>query len=264
MSPPRILAIAGSDSGGGAGLQADIKTITMLGGYAMTAVTAVTAQDTTAVHRIDALPIPAVLAQLDACLDDIGVDAIKTGMLGRPKLIRAIFDRIADLDVPVVVDPVLVATSGDRLVGDDAVQAIIKFALPRATVVTPNLPELALLAGEEIDDEAALVDVAHRFANTHGVAVLAKGGHLIGDELLDVLATPDGEAVWYASERIDTRHTHGTGCTLASAVATDLGRGLSLPDATEHARDYVRQAILAAPGFGKGNGPLGHGWPLVR
>ncbi|MGB3723969.1 MAG: bifunctional hydroxymethylpyrimidine kinase/phosphomethylpyrimidine kinase [Pacificimonas sp.] len=262
--PPRILAIAGSDSSGGAGIQADIKSITMTGGYAMTAITAVTAQNTVGVQRIDALPIASVTAQIASCLDDIGVDAVKTGMLGNPRMIRAVFSAISGLGVPVIVDPVMVATSGDRLVGDDALGALRRIALPAATVLTPNIPELALLDGEEIDDVDTMVAAATRLARDYNITVLAKGGHLISDRLTDVLVRADGEIARVEEGRIDTESTHGTGCSLASALASHLAQGADIETAFTNACAYVRRAIADAPTLGRGHGPLAHGWPLTE
>jgi hydroxymethylpyrimidine/phosphomethylpyrimidine kinase len=243
-APPRILAIAGSDSSGGAGIQADIKTITMLGGYAMTAVTAVTAQNTTGVQAIEALSSDMVAAQIDACVSDIGVDAVKIGMLGSAEIADAVADRLQALTLPIVFDPVMVATSGSPL-ADEATVAAFERLMALATLTTPNVAELAALGGREAMDE-------------RGIAYLAKGGDADGDEIADVLVRPgEADVVWSAS-RIDTRHTHGTGCTLSSAIATGLARGLPLENVIAGARDFVRAALVAAPGFGSGNGPMGH------
>ncbi len=241
--PPRILTIAGSDSSGGAGIQADIRTITLLGGYAMTAITAVTAQDTTGVHAIEVVDAQLVAAQIDACLGDIGVDAVKIGMLGSPAIAALVAERLAALAVPVVFDPVMVATSG-AVLADAATLAAFESLIALATLVTPNLPELAALGGE-----AALAGRAR--------AVLVKGGHGAGEVLVDRLVTRAGEQACWQDARIQTRHTHGTGCTLAAAIATGLGAGMALPEAIAWARRHVRAAILAAPGYGQGNGPLG-------
>lgn len=242
-APPRILVIAGSDSSGGAGIQADIKTVTMLGGYAMTAITALTAQNTLGVTRVDPVDPAMVVAQIDACVSDIGVDAVKIGMLGSAEIAHDIAERLEALAVPVVFDPVMVATSGAAL-ADDATIAAFRRLMARATLVTPNLPELAALGGLEVVRQQAL-------------AVLVKGGHGEGDEVIDTLVTADGEQRFVAP-RIETRHTHGTGCTLASAIATGLGRGEPLLQSIEHAIGFVRAALLNAPGFGGGHGPLGH------
>lgn len=242
--PPRILAIAGSDSGGGAGIQADIKTITMLGGYAMTAITALTAQDTTGVHLVEAVSPAMVAAQIDACVGDLGVDAVKIGMLGSPAIAAVVAQRLERLCVPVVFDPVMIATSGAALADADTIAAFEQL-MALAALTTPNVPELAALGGD-----AAL--------RARGIAWLAKGGDAEGPEVTDRLAVPGAADVVWTAPRIATRHTHGTGCTLSSAIATHLARGLSLADAVAEGRQFVRAALLAAPGFGLGNGPLGH------
>ncbi|CAM3233242.1 Bifunctional hydroxymethylpyrimidine kinase/phosphomethylpyrimidine kinase [Sphingomonas antarctica] len=248
---PRILIIAGSDSGGGAGIQADIKTVTMLGGHAMTAITALTAQNTLGVDSILPVAPDFVIAQIDACLNDIGADAIKIGMLGSVEVAHAVAERLADVDLPIVFDPVMVATSGAELADDATVEAFDRL-LRIATIATPNLPELAELSSGEDEVGAALALVAAR-----GCAVLIKGGHGGEDPIADVLVETDNITTWQGS-RIDTRHSHGTGCTLASAIAVFLARGATLPQAVDRARDFVRQALRSAPGLGKGAGPMGH------
>ena len=250
---PRILIIAGSDSGGGAGIQADIKTVTMLGGHAMTAITAVTAQNTLGVDAVHAIPTDIVIAQIDAVVSDIWVDAIKIGMIGSAQTAAAVADYLSLLpsrnrkpgegEVPVVFDPVMVATSGSTL-ADAATITAFERLIALATIVTPNLPELEALGGE-----AAL---------TGRATVLIKGGHASDDILTDRLVDATGERARWSDLRIDTRHTHGTGCTLASAIAVGLAEGMSLPDAITRARAFVRSALLAAPCFGAGNGPMGH------
>jgi hydroxymethylpyrimidine/phosphomethylpyrimidine kinase len=244
MRPPRILAIAGSDSSGGAGIQADIKTITMLGGYAMTAITAVTAQNTTGVAAVEVLSPGLVAAQIDACVSDIGVDAIKIGMLGSADIAAIVADRLEAHAVAVVFDPVMVATSGAEL-ADPATIAAFERLMKLATLTTPNVAELVALGGSE-----AMV--------RRGIAYLAKGGDAEGERVDDVLTVPGQEPLAMSAPRIVTRHTHGTGCTLSSAIATYLGRGLPLAEAVDRARGFVRSALRAAPGFGAGNGPLGH------
>lgn len=244
MSPPRVLSIAGSDSSGGAGIQADIKTITVLGGYAMTAITAVTAQNTGGVSAVEALSPAMIGAQIDACLDDIGADAIKIGMLGSAAIAGIVADRLERVDVPVVFDPVMVATSGAALADADTIAAFERL-MRLATLTTPNVPELIALGG-------------HAGMAARGVAYLAKGGDAEGERIEDVLCVPGREPLVMASARIATRHTHGTGCTLSSAIATYLARGLPLPEAVDRARGFVRSALRAAPGFGAGAGPLGH------
>jgi len=240
----RVLVIAGSDSGGGAGIQADIKAVSALGGHAMTAITAITAQNTMGVSAVHPVPAGMVVAQMDAVLSDIGVDAVKIGMIGSAQTAHAVADRLEGLtDVPIVFDPVMVATSGSSL-ADDATIAAFERLMAVATLTTPNLPELAALGGEE----AVLSKTA---------ALLIKGGHGEGDVLIDRLVERDGAGHVWQDARIDTAHTHGTGCTLASAIATGLGQGMTLPDAIGRARRYVRAALSAAPGLGKGHGPMG-------
>ena len=259
---PRILIVAGSDSSGGAGIQADIKTVTMLGGYAATAVTAVTVQNTLGVGDVFAVPPEVVAAQMRAVIDDIGVDAVKLGMLGSAGTIAAVAEVLCGLTVPIVLDPVMVAKGGARLLDDDAVAALMAL-LPLAAIVTPNTPELAAMAEVEIEDEGDALLAAQEMLGRGARAVLAKGGHLAGDEVADWLVTRNGHAR-FASPRIVTRHTHGTGCTLASAIAVGLGRGEALADAVAAAQAYVVGAIAHAPGFGAGHGPLGHNWSLAR
>lgn len=256
-APPRILAIAGSDSSGGAGIQADIKTITMLGGYAMSAITAVTAQNTSEVAGIETVSPELVAAQIDACLTDIGADAIKIGMLGTAEIANVVAERLENVDIPIVFDPVMVATSGSEL-ADAATVAAFGRLMRIATLVTPNLPELAALAGKEVESADEIVDAAEFLAQHYGCAVLAKGGHAAGERIRDILYDPHGRAASFEDPRIDTRHTHGTGCTLSSAIATLLGHGQPLEHSVKLARQFVRKALEAAPGFGSGQGPLGH------
>ncbi|MBW8755703.1 MAG: bifunctional hydroxymethylpyrimidine kinase/phosphomethylpyrimidine kinase [Sphingomonadales bacterium] len=242
--PPRILSIAGSDSSGGAGIQADIKTITMLGGYAMTAITAVTAQDTLGVSAIEALSPELVGAQIDASTGDIGVDAVKIGMLGSPAIAAVVAERLEALAVPVVFDPVMIATSGSIL-ADAATIAGFERLMALATLTTPNVAELAALGGD-----AAMA--------ARGVTYLAKGGDAESDLIEDRLVVPGQDPVVWQASRIVTRHNHGTGCTLSSAIATLLGKGLPLEKAITEGRQFVRAALAAAPRFGHGHGPLGH------
>jgi hydroxymethylpyrimidine/phosphomethylpyrimidine kinase len=244
-TPSRILTIAGSDSSGGAGIQADIKTITVLGGYAMSAITAITAQNTLGVTAVEVLSAAMVAAQIDACIGDIGVDAVKIGMLGSPMIAAVVAERLEGLQVPVVFDPVMIATSGAALADAETIAAFERL-MQLATLTTPNVAELAALGGHE-----AMI--------ARGVAYLAKGGDAEGERVDDILMLPGEEPHVMSGSRIHTRHTHGTGCTLASAIATYLGRGLALPEAVDRARLFVRSALRAAPGFGAGNGPLGHG-----
>jgi len=241
---PRILIIAGSDSGGGAGIQADIKTVTMLGGHAMTAITAITAQNTLGVQAVHAIPTDMVLAQIASVAGDIGIDAVKIGMIGSATTASAVADVLAPLGVPIVFDPVMIATSGS-LLADDATIAAFESLMAIATVTTPNLPEADALGGVEA-------------IRGHGCAVLLKGGHGAGDRITDTLIGADGTRTDWSDPRIDTRHTHGTGCTLASGIAAGLGAGLDLAAAIDRARRFVRAALVAAPGVGQGHGPMGH------
>lgn len=246
MSIARVLIIAGSDSGGGAGIQADIKTVTMLGGHAMTAITAITAQNTLGVQAVHPVPADMVIAQMDSVASDIGVDAVKIGMIGSTETAGAVADWLeAQRGLPVIFDPVMVATSGS-LLADAATISAFERLMRVATVVTPNIPELAALGGEPI---------AARF----GCHLLAKGGHGEGEMLTDRLLGPDGLIRAWSDPRIDTPHTHGTGCTLASAIATGLAQGLALEPAITQARQFVRVALRDAPGLGKGHGPLRQG-----
>jgi hydroxymethylpyrimidine/phosphomethylpyrimidine kinase len=242
--PPRILIVAGSDSGGGAGIQADIKTVTMLGGHAMTAITAITAQNTLGVQALMPVPAEMVVAQIDSVVSDIGVDAVKIGMIGSAETAHAVADRLELLAVPIVFDPVMVATSGAAL-ADAATIAAFDRLMRLASVVTPNLPELAALGGEE----AVL---------SHGCHLVAKGGHAEGNWIIDRLLSPSGPLRHIEAKRFETQDTHGTGCTLASALACGLGAGLPIERAFVQAIRFVRIAILEAPGLGEGNGPLGH------
>ena len=257
MSPPRILCVAGSDSSGGAGIQADIKTIAMLGGYAMTAITAVTAQNTLGVQGVETLAPGLVLAQVDSCLSDIGADAVKIGMLGSAEIARALATRLKSFAGAIVFDPVMVATSGAEL-ADAATIAGFAALMDIATLVTPNLPELGALTGMVLVDVEEIGEAAHRLAARHDTAVLAKGGHGAGARVTDLLVAPGGEAMVFDDARLPGEHTHGSGCTLSSAIATLLGHGQPLPHAVRLARQFVRAAIENAPGFGRGNGPLGH------
>ena len=271
---PRVLAIAGSDSGGGAGIQADIKTITMLGGHAMTAITAITAQNTLGVTGVMPVPTAMVLAQIDAVASDIGVDAVKIGMIGSAETAYAIAERLdpkrpGHEDAPpihVVFDPVMVATSGAVLADDETVAAF-EALMRRSTLITPNIPELELLTGLKIVDVATLGEAAYALAARIGVRVLAKGGHLPGEQVVDVLVHPKGQGLQWTDDRIETRHSHGTGCTLSSAIATGLAGRVSaagmldfiIRNAIQQARMYVRATLKAAPELGQGHGPMGHG-----
>lgn len=242
--PPRVLAVAGSDSSGGAGIQADIKAVTMLGGYAMTAITAVTAQNTRGVHAVHTHDAKLVGAQIDACVGDIGVDAVKIGMLGSAAIADCVADRLDGLNVPIVFDPVMVATSGAALADPETIAAFERL-MGMATLTTPNVAELKALGGPQA-------------LTTRGIAVFAKGGDAGDDAVTDRLYRPNMEAMEWSAPRIDTRHTHGTGCTVSSAIATFLAMGLTLPEAIAKARIFVRLALRDAPGFGAQAGPMGH------
>ena len=257
----RVLAIGGSDSGGGAGIQADIKTIAMLGGFAASAITAVTVQDTTGVHAIHPIPPDVVVAQARAVLDDIGADAIKTGMLGSAAVVEALADLFVGVTAPVVIDPVMAATTGAALLDEDAIQALRARLIPLAALLTPNAPEAARLTGLDVATIDDLRRAGQALLGMGAGAVLMKGGHVAGESVTDVLMTPTGETL-FVSDRIAARHTHGTGCTLASACATGLAQGLDLTAAVERAHAYVAEAIRQAPGLGRGDGPIDHGWPL--
>ena len=261
----RVLIVAGSDSGGGAGIQADIKTVTALGGFAMTAVTALTAQNTLGVHGVVGIDPAFIRQQIDVVVSDLGVDAIKTGMLHSRAVIETVAQAIDDLAPapPLVVDPVMVAKGGAPLLEDDAVATLRDLLLPLATVITPNLPEAGVLLGRDVSDFDSMEGAAQALLAFGPKASLLKGGHLEGDVVVDLLAAEGAPPVSWTAPKIDTMHTHGTGCTLASAVAAGLAQGMALEPAVSRARDYVREAILAAPGFGAGHGPLNHAHWIV-
>lgn len=255
----RVLIVAGSDSGGGAGIQADLKAVTALGAYGATAITALTAQSTRGVFGVHAAPPAFIAQQMELVLEDIGADAIKTGMLHSAEVIRVVrevIDRLAPA-VPLVVDPVMVAKGGARLLQPEAEGALRELLLPRAALLTPNLPEAEALLGERIEGVDAMRRAAEALLRMGPAAVLLKGGHAEGPAVVDVLRTAEGERL-FEDPRIETRATHGTGCTLASAIAAGLAQGLGLGDAVARARRYLRAAILSAPGLGGGHGPLDH------
>jgi hydroxymethylpyrimidine/phosphomethylpyrimidine kinase len=257
-----VLAIAGSDSGGGAGIQADLKTAAALGVHGMTAVTAVTAQNSLGVQGSWELPVEAVRAQIVSVVTDIGVDAVKTGMLASARLVEAVAAELAGLAVPIVVDPVGVSKHGDRLLEPAAAAVLRELLLPLATVVTPNLDEVALLTGVEVTDESGLWRAAEAMLSHGSRWVLVKGGHLPGDPV-DLLTDGDTEVV-LRTARADNRHTHGTGCTLASAIAAGLAAGLDVPAATRAGKDYVTGALAAGFALGGGIGPVDHAWRSRR
>ena len=261
----RVLIIAGSDSSGGAGVQADIKAVTALGGYAATAITAITVQNTQGVSAVHPVPLEILEGQINAVLSDIGADAVKTGMLGTAETIEAVIaalDRSADPAAPLIVDPVMVAASGARLIDEGAVAALRERLVPRAFLLTPNAPEAAALAGVTVEDMDGQREAADILLAQGARAVLVKGGHIGGGDVIDLLAMRNGVRV-FARPRIRTRHTHGTGCTLASATAALIAQGIPLDRAVEQAGDYLHEAIRRAPGFGKGAGPVHHGWTLT-
>jgi hydroxymethylpyrimidine/phosphomethylpyrimidine kinase len=259
MSTARILIIAGSDSGGGAGIQADIKTVTMLGGHAMTAITAVTAQNTMGVERIVPLPADLVVQQMASVAEDIGTDAIKIGMLGGHDISNAVANELKTgiYHTAIVFDPVMVATSGAHLADSRTIETMDRLAM-MSRLVTPNLTEMAVICGQEIIDSNHAEAEAKRYAERVGASVLVKGGHAEGALITDILVETDGTVTRWTGERIKTTSTHGTGCTLATAIATGLGQGMDLKSAIVRARQFVWAALLAAPGLGSGHGPMGH------
>jgi hydroxymethylpyrimidine/phosphomethylpyrimidine kinase len=259
---PRVLSIAGSDSGGGAGIQADLKTFSALGCYGMTAITAITAQNTQGVRAIHGVPPDTLKAQIDAVLKDIGADAVKIGMLHAPEMVRVVAQALRHFKLKnVVLDTVMVATSGDRLMAPQTVAVLVNELFPLAAVITPNLDEAELLLGRKIEGIADLEPAAHELLALGAQAVLLKGGHLAGDEVVDVLLQPGLPVLRLASARIPSRNVHGTGCTLSSAIAAHLALGLDLREAVSRAREYILGAIAAGAGVqtGHGHGPLNHG-----
>lgn len=271
MSEPkgRVLIIAGSDSGGGAGIQADIKTVTALGGYAMTAITAITVQNTLGVSNVHAVPPEIVREQIDAVMVDLNADAWKIGMLGSAAHVKAVceafyyaVEKIEGGGPPVILDPVMIAKGGASLLEEDAIQIIRDELMPCAAIVTPNAPEAEALTGVEVRDLDGQINAAEILVERLGAySALVKGGHIHGSTIRDVLLTREGYRV-FESPRIDTKATHGTGCTLASAIAAYMAQGVEIDRAVEKAREYLMQAIRAAPGFGQGHQPLGHNWPF--
>ncbi len=261
----RVLIVAGSDSGGGAGIQADIKTVTALGGYAATAISALTAQDTHTVHAIHEVPTAFVAQQMEVVLNDIGADAIKTGMLHSPAMIWTVVDVLSRLapDVPLVVDPVMAAKGGAPLVQPETVDVIRSKLLPRATIITPNIPEAELLWGKPITGPRDVQEAGRALLELGAKAVLMKGGHLEGKAVVDLLVT-EKRTGRLETARIQSTSTHGTGCTLASGIATGLAQGLALEAAVRRAREYLLEAIRSAPGYGGGHGPLNHAHPLEK
>lgn len=260
---PRVLSIAGSDSGGGAGIQADLKTIAALGCFGMTAITALTAQNTRGVRSIHAVPLPILRDQIDAVVEDIGVDAVKIGMLHSADTVREVAGGLRRHGLrTVVLDPVMIATSGAVLIDSEAVDVLVRELFPLATVVTPNLDEAALLVQQPLRDEAGMEVAARRLLDMGAHAVLLKGGHLAGDTVSDLLLARGAAPLWMRGARIETPNTHGTGCTLSSAIAAHLALGAALPQAVQQARAFVRGALEAGAAVrtGAGSGPLNHGF----
>ncbi|MEM7656516.1 MAG: bifunctional hydroxymethylpyrimidine kinase/phosphomethylpyrimidine kinase [Bacteroidota bacterium] len=266
FSYPKVLSIAGSDSGGGAGIQADLKAISANQGYGMTAITALTAQNTVGVRSIHPVPIQMLQEQIAAVAEDIGADAVKIGMLHASEVIEAVAASLQRYSLgPVILDPVMVATSGDPLLEPSAIHSLKEILIPIAELITPNLPEAALLLGRQAIEKSELLPAAKQLHEQFGVSVLLKGGHLSGEELIDVWVSSDGTQVLsFPSSRIDTPNTHGTGCTLSSAIATFRARGFDLPMAVEKGLAYVHQAIVAGKDrpLGQGHGPVHHFHPF--
>ena len=261
MKLKTALTIAGSDSSGGAGIQADIKTMTMNGVYAMSAITALTAQNTTGVRAIQESTPEFLAQQIDAVFEDIRPDAVKIGMVASSELIRVIANRLRYYHATnIVVDPVMVATSGSALMKTDAVQTLTNELLPLAAVVTPNIPEAQVLSGLTIESRADMETAAKMIGDSHGCAVLLKGGHSISDA--NDLLYADGEMEWFEGKRIDNPNTHGTGCTLSSAIASNLAKGLPLPESVRRAKDYISGALSAMLDLGHGSGPIDHAFIL--
>ena len=256
--PARVLVIAGSDSGGGAGIQGDIKTITALGAYAATAITAITIQNTTGVSRSHAIPPDVIADQIKAVLSDIGADAIKTGMLVSSAVVRSVVDTLKDYaELPLVVDTVMTAKGGTALLDDKGVDALQTLLFPLAALITPNVPEAERLTGRSIANPGDMIAAAEQLQQSGAQAVLVKGGHLPGDTVTDVLV--DRSNVYrFSAARLNNGSTHGTGCALASAIATGLAKGMPLLSAVEVARDFVRGAIASGLRFGQGIGPINH------
>jgi hydroxymethylpyrimidine/phosphomethylpyrimidine kinase len=262
----RVLSIAGSDSGGGAGIQADLKTFAALGCFGMTAITALTAQNTCGVRAIHGVPPEMLRDQIDAVVEDIGVDAVKIGMLHSPDIVLAVAQAIDRHQLPnVVFDPVMVATSGAKLIDDPAIEVLVREMFPRAALITPNLDEAALLVGHALTCVDDMTQAARVLLGRGARAVLLKGGHLPGDTVLDLLLLADAEPLWMEAPRIHSANTHGTGCTLSSAIAAHLALGLRLPEAVQQARAFVRGALEAGATVktGQGSGPLNHGFAPV-
>ncbi|MBW3559280.1 MAG: bifunctional hydroxymethylpyrimidine kinase/phosphomethylpyrimidine kinase [Proteobacteria bacterium] len=257
----RVLILAGSDSGGGAGIQADIKAVTALGGYAATAITAVTVQNTTGVFGVHPIPRDVIAAQARAVLDDIGADTLKTGMLGSRESVELVAELLDEAGAPAVIDPVMVAKRGEALLAAEAVETVRSLLVPRAALLTPNAPEAEALTGLRVTDEFGLRRAGEALLREGARAVLMKGGHVEGETVVDLLLWTGGERR-FESPRVHSNNTHGTGCTLASACAAGLAQGMGLEPAVERAHGYTAEAIRRAPGLGRGHGPLDHAWTL--
>ncbi|MEO1190442.1 MAG: bifunctional hydroxymethylpyrimidine kinase/phosphomethylpyrimidine kinase [Pseudomonadota bacterium] len=266
MTQGRVLIVAGSDSGGGAGIQADIKAVTALGGYAMTAITALTAQNTLGVTGIHTVPPAFIREQMQACLSDLGADVVKSGMLHSVEVIEAVVEELeaSAADLPLIADPVMVAQSGASLLQDQAVEAVKHLLVPRASLLTPNAPEAARLTGLTVEDVDGQRRAAEALVAMGAKAVLVKGGHLAAGTapLVDVLQTED-DCRLLPVDYVETKETHGTGCTLASSIAAGMAQGLELELAVRRAQSYLRKALISAPGFGRGQGPVNHGHTVV-
>jgi hydroxymethylpyrimidine/phosphomethylpyrimidine kinase len=263
VATPRVLSIAGSDSGGGAGIQADLKTFAVLGVWGTTAITSVTVQNTQGVTGVADVPAEVVAAQIRAVATDIGLDAAKTGMLSSAEIVEAVADAVEEASIPnLVVDPVFVSKHGDPLLRDDAVDALSKRIVPLATVITPNLPEAAALAGFNVGSREQMEDAAAAILDLGAGAVLIKGGHLDEARAADFFATSDGSE-WIETERLETTHTHGTGCVLSAAIAAHLAKGSRLEEAVRAGKAFVTEAIRHALALGQGIGPVSPGWRLI-
>ena len=261
MNLKTTLTIAGSDCSGGAGIQADLKTMTMNGVYAMSVITALTAQNTTGVRAIQESTPEFVKQQIDAVFEDIYPDAVKIGMVSSSELIRAIAERLRFYNAKnVVVDPVMVATSGSSLMANDAVETMVSELFPIASLVTPNVPEAQVLSGLTVETKEDMVAAAKKIGDTYHCAVLLKGGHSVNDA--NDLLYADGEAVWFEGKRIDNPNTHGTGCTLSSAIASNLAKGFTLTESVQRAKDYISGALAAMLDLGQGSGPMNHAFDL--
>ena len=258
----KVLTIAGSDSSGGAGIQADLRTMLANGVYGMSAVTALTAQNTQGVRMVEEASPEFLAAELDAVFEDIRPDAVKIGMVSSPQLIKVIAAKLREYRAKhIVVDPVMVATSGAKLLADEAIEVLQHELFPLAEVITPNIPELAVLTGEDVSDEDTFTGAARKLQQAAKVNVLAKGGHAVGDAS-DLLVLTDGSEKWYRGTRVENSNTHGTGCTLSSAIAANLAKGFDLMESVGRAKSYLFGALLAKMNLGKGSGPVDHGWNL--